>query len=812
MMLNQLSIPPKLADLPDISMERPGSPIEVGRGVSNAVDAYQAGARAARDALATISGNPLSAILVFASAHLDLLAALRAVHDVAGDVPVLGATTAGEISDRLHRDSIVVLALASPHLSVRCAIGGSVSRNWQAAIEQAIAQPEIAAYFSGGPEPWLRLAREGKAAFAIVYCPGNTRESDARCFEMLEVIKIRSLGRMPVLLGAAGDNWKMEQSHVLLGREACPDSVLLAVFETELQFGMGLAHGFGPAAQRTTVTAVEDHEVLTFDGEPAASVFARLVGTSGAALEGKHLTLATGHPFGTPDPMGQFSVNAPSYVTPRGGIRFTQPLSSGAVLTLMEPDGEAMLRAGPEAVRKAILRGGITEPAVTLVNYCALRPLLLGEADAAREISAISDLIGGAPLVGFHSFGEGGVADDGVSRFSNAAVAALVLGHALSPAAQAARENEKLQEQLNLHARLLEERVEQRTHELQRRDAILSSIAQCATELLGAAELGSTLGRVLELLGKAVGADAVWVMKSEAGRGGRVATICDEWVAPDVPPHLAGLPHESIDLETLGFDKVQQGPHQSDPVYLVRSDVQGRLREVFDRLDLRSLLLVPVFAGAHLWGLVGLVHVRVERWWTNLETDAMRMLAAMVGGAIEREAAERKIAALARTDSLTGLANRATFQERLGEVYAAARRGAGPFAVHYLDLDYFKRVNDTLGHGVGDELLKSVASRLAANTRATDLAARLGGDEFAILQTEVSGPSAAGILAAKIQSALEAPHAIEGADLFISASIGITLWRPETQAAEQLLTLADRALYRAKAEGRAQYRFAPDLE
>ncbi|MDE2267137.1 MAG: diguanylate cyclase, partial [Alphaproteobacteria bacterium] len=100
----------------------------------------------------------------------------------------------------------------------------------------------------------------------------------------------------------------------------------------------------------------------------------------------------------------------------------------------------------------------------------------------------------------------------------------------------------------------------------------------------------------------------------------------------------------------------------------------------------------------------------------------------------ERKAAEEKIALLARTDPLTGLANRATFGGRLRQALAAMKRGTAPFAILYLDLDRFKEINDTLGHPVGDKLLQAVADRLRAVTRKTDLVARLGGDEFSILQ------------------------------------------------------------------------------
>src|ERR1700722_878524 len=134
----------------------------------------------------------------------------------------------------------------------------------------------------------------------------------------------------------------------------------------------------------------------------------------------------------------------------------------------------------------------------------------------------------------------------------------------------------------------------------------------------------------------------------------------------------------------------------------------------------------------------------------------------------ERKAAEEKITLLARTDGLTGLANRSTFTERLSQAYAAAQRGALPFAILYLDLDKFKPVNDTFGHPVGDLLLQQVAQRLKSCTRETDLVARLGGDEFAILQGEMKEPANAGTLAAKIQTALALPFLVNGNEINIS--------------------------------------------
>ncbi|WGJ16411.1 EAL domain-containing protein [Methylocapsa sp. D3K7] len=170
----------------------------------------------------------------------------------------------------------------------------------------------------------------------------------------------------------------------------------------------------------------------------------------------------------------------------------------------------------------------------------------------------------------------------------------------------------------------------------------------------------------------------------------------------------------------------------------------------------------------------------------------------------------KKIEVLARTDGLTGLANSATFIERLHQAFAAAQRGASPFAIISIDLDHFKEVNDTLGHSAGDLLLKSVAGHLKRNCRESDFVARLGGDEFAILQTEVSGVSDAIALASKIHRVLSTPYQLGDGKLFVSVSIGISVYTDEMAGPDEMLAKADIALYRAKEDGRDQYRFHSD--
>jgi diguanylate cyclase (GGDEF)-like protein len=172
----------------------------------------------------------------------------------------------------------------------------------------------------------------------------------------------------------------------------------------------------------------------------------------------------------------------------------------------------------------------------------------------------------------------------------------------------------------------------------------------------------------------------------------------------------------------------------------------------------------------------------------------------------ERRRAEKQIAYMARHDSLTDLPNRVLFRERLAGSLAQVPRGE-QLAVLYLDLDRFKGVNDTLGHQVGDELLKLVASRLRDCVREVDTVARVGGDEFAIIQIGIERPTDTAILARRIGEAVRAPYDLAGHVIIVDTSIGIAVAPGDGTEPDELLKGADMALYGAKADGRGTYRF-----
>ncbi len=172
----------------------------------------------------------------------------------------------------------------------------------------------------------------------------------------------------------------------------------------------------------------------------------------------------------------------------------------------------------------------------------------------------------------------------------------------------------------------------------------------------------------------------------------------------------------------------------------------------------------------------------------------------------ERQRSDERIAHLAHYDALTDLPNRVLFRDQLERELRKIARG-GQLAVLYIDIDEFKSVNDSLGHPVGDELLKAVALRLSGCVRETDFVARLGGDEFAIVQTAVKTPADVMDLVIRIYQAIRAPVECLGHHLVTDASIGIALAPQDGTDLDQLLKNADLAMYGAKADGRRTYRF-----
>ncbi|WP_243293856.1 putative bifunctional diguanylate cyclase/phosphodiesterase [Geothrix mesophila] len=172
-----------------------------------------------------------------------------------------------------------------------------------------------------------------------------------------------------------------------------------------------------------------------------------------------------------------------------------------------------------------------------------------------------------------------------------------------------------------------------------------------------------------------------------------------------------------------------------------------------------------------------------------------------------RRQAEEQLFRMAHFDGLTGLPNRASLLEKLNGAQEAARRSGRSLAVLFVDLDRFKLINDTLGHAVGDELLRQAAQRMKAAIRESDTVSRIGGDEFIVTLNDMQDPKEASALAGRLLRPLARPFHIGGQEIFVTASVGISLFPEDGEGGEALVKKADSAMYHAKSRGRNNYQF-----
>ena len=251
------------------------------------------------------------------------------------------------------------------------------------------------------------------------------------------------------------------------------------------------------------------------------------------------------------------------------------------------------------------------------------------------------------------------------------------------------------------------------------------------------------------------------------------------------------------ELWGLPPDYIVPGTPYTQLLVHLRSDVSQHDLDIIRRR--RADMIAQRIRSTYMWELtdgrsIAITHQPMEDGWLATYEDVT-----------DRRTAEAKIAHLAQYDALTDLPNRVLFRDALEHALSFSRRGH-LLALHYLDLDRFKAVNDTLGHPLGDRLLQAVAVRLRTGVRDTDTVARLGGDEFAIVQTTIESPRDATTLASRLIEMLSAPYEIEGHQIVIGASVGIAYAPMDGTDAAVLLKDADLALYRAKLDGRGMYR------
>jgi diguanylate cyclase (GGDEF)-like protein/PAS domain S-box-containing protein len=293
---------------------------------------------------------------------------------------------------------------------------------------------------------------------------------------------------------------------------------------------------------------------------------------------------------------------------------------------------------------------------------------------------------------------------------------------------------------------------------------------------------------------------------------GVVMRLCDGVLSPvhsvgEMPPETL----QTLSMETLG----RQMFCAFDPVA-----VDDTARPPWDRAPVRDVFpwrsfIATTFETAGNFAGVIVFGSRYERGelFSTADRELVRSISTVVASTLERQSEQERLDALAFTDTLTGLPNRALLHDRMRRLIAEGRRTNDAFAVHFLDLDGFKKINDSGGHAEGDKVLRQTANRLKEALRESDSIARLGGDEFVILQTHVRDSREAATLARTLLGLMRLPFVVDSRTHPLSASIGISMFPGDGDTASTLLAHADVALYRAKASGRNRFAlYAPRRE
>ncbi len=304
-----------------------------------------------------------------------------------------------------------------------------------------------------------------------------------------------------------------------------------------------------------------------------------------------------------------------------------------------------------------------------------------------------------------------------------------------------------------------------------------------------------------------VGRTSLWLMLPE-GTG-----ICCElvhWARPRREP-----PPRAADVLTAEAHPAYFAAIQAKEI-IVASDAMSHpatrslAQDYLVPLGIASALDVPVWLDGRVVGMLCLEKIGARRFWKPEDVDFAQGVATMIALSIEasqRKQAEEKLVHLAHYDALTGLPNRNLLQDRLRQSLAVANRSHSKVALMFLDLDRFKTINDSLGHLVGDRLLQEIGGRLTGAVRAGDTVARLGGDEFVVVLQNVRSAGDAALVAQNLLDAVSPPVLIEGAELHVSASIGISLYPDDGTDVESLMRAADVAMYHVKDGGRNGYQF-----
>ena len=335
--------------------------------------------------------------------------------------------------------------------------------------------------------------------------------------------------------------------------------------------------------------------------------------------------------------------------------------------------------------------------------------------------------------------------------------------------------------------------------ELRSRDAIMRVINFAAEEFLTQLDWDSRIGDVLTRFGNATQSDKLCIYKNSVEiEVGITAALHVGWAASgeyELEPNQSfAVDGQQGYTASRWADVLQNGGEIIGSVMDFPPQEQSRL----SKRQIQSLAVVPILSDQIWWGFITIEHCRVEKQWTSIEIDALKTAARIFGAGISRLDAETRLTHLATHDFLTDLPNRMLLADRFDQAVARAERSKKKFGVIAIDLDKFKLVNDVHGHPFGDKVLIEIAWRLSETVRTSDTCARVGGDEFTVLAEGINNKRDLMRVMEKIALAINPPIDIEGKQVFITASMGGSIFPNHGSQIEELMKAADIALYQVK--------------
>ncbi len=415
-----------------------GTYFEAGVGKAFRGKGADLGRRAALQALSQLKQYKPSLAMVFACPELDLKEIDTGIMEVLGECPVIGTSTTGEIANGPVNRGVVVSVIASPHLRARVGMGNGVSKDFRGAVERALSNAGVSKYFSPD-QPFhqmLHISTSRKPRVSpvllIMFTPGGTKSQVSLSHDIHSLLRKASANRIPIFGGSSGDYFRFESNFQIINDRVESDAIVLAFIESELLFGMGMAHGFSPTTKRALITRATGHIVHELDDRPAADVCADLLGLPRKRL-GNDAIWFSQFPFGTTDLYGNSILHVPEQILEDGSIKFGPLMANNQVITLMSGTKKDIKEAGLSAYNQAILHGGLKKPSLALMFSCALRIRLMGKYRRS-EIDSVYRKAG-IPIAGFYTFGEQGISDDGFPVYANQSVSTLVFSDELNPVA-----------------------------------------------------------------------------------------------------------------------------------------------------------------------------------------------------------------------------------------------------------------------------------------------------------------------------------------------------------------------------------------